>query len=51
MVLTWGFKTDTGGTVRFTEDFSHEGKWTTIGEYSADGSKWFAFMQYNLVRK
>ncbi len=50
-VLTWGFKTDNGGMVRFTEDFSKDGKWTTLGEYSADGSRWFAFMQYNLERK
>ena len=49
-VMTWSFKTDNGGIVRFTEDFSEEDKWTTVGEYSADGNRWFTFMQYKLQR-
>ncbi len=47
-VLTWSFTSDNGGFVKFTEDFSDEGKWTTVGEYSPDGSRWFTFMEYFL---
>lgn len=49
-VLTWSFKTDNGGVVKFTEDFSTDDKWITVGEYSAGGNRWFQFMEYNLDR-
>ena len=49
--ITWGFKVDNGGEVRFTENFSEEGRWTTVGEYSGGGNKWFTFLKYDLERQ
>lgn len=45
----WQFAAN-GGQVRFTEDFSKEGKWRSLGEFSRDGQQWFPFMEMNLTR-
>ena len=49
--LEWSFKDERGGTIRFSEDFSHEGIWQEKGEYSPDGGKsWYQFFQMELKR-
>ncbi len=50
--LYWEFKDPrSGGTIRFTEDFSTEGEWKEIGEISMDGERWFQFFEMNLKRE
>jgi len=49
--LQWSFKNDQGGTIRFSEDFSQDGLWKEIGEYSRDGEHWYQFFEMKLVRQ
>lgn len=39
-----------GGTVRYSVDFSEDGKWKEIGEYSRDGENWFKTLEMNLTK-
>jgi hypothetical protein len=48
--LEWSFKDAKGGTIRFREDFSEEGIWLEVGDYSFDGEKWFPFFQMRLEK-
>lgn len=50
-VLQWTFDSGRGGEVRFTEDFSDEGKWIMDGEYSMGPGNWFNFMHVELKKK
>ncbi|WNJ20085.1 hypothetical protein [Pontibacter sp. G13] len=50
--LQWSFMNPgNGGYVRFTEDFSTEGVWVELGEFSRDGAQWFPFFQMKLIRQ
>ncbi len=48
-IFSWQFETERG-TVRFTEDFSAEGQWTSSGHFSADGQNWYPFFEMKLRR-
>ena len=49
--LQWGFKNpQNNSTIRFTEDFTEEGKWHETGEVSMDGKNWFKFFEMDLVK-
>jgi len=47
--IQWSFTT-ARGQVRFTEDFSKDGTWTELGEFSMDGENWFTFFEMELKR-
>ncbi|QCK16118.1 DUF1579 domain-containing protein [Mangrovivirga cuniculi] len=50
--LQWSFKDEkSGATIRFTEDFSKENKWSEIGEVSMDGENWHQFFEMNLSKQ
>jgi hypothetical protein len=46
----WLFRDDRGGTIRFGEDFTQDGIWKELGEYSFDGRTWFQFFEMTLKR-
>lgn len=50
-VIQWEFITETGGTARFTSDFSEIDRWKEIGEYSYAPGKWYTFLNMDLVKK
>ena len=48
--INWSFiNKKSKRTIRFSEDFSTDGKWKEVGEISSDGVKWFKFFEMNLV--
>ena len=50
--LQWSFKNEQSGSlIRFTMDFSAEGKWTEEGAFSMDGTNWFPFFEMQLDRQ
>lgn len=48
--VVWGFQDPRGFTIRFTMQFTAEGRWNEVGEASRDGQTWFKFMEMNLDR-
>ncbi|MCG8577420.1 MAG: hypothetical protein MI810_21240 [Flavobacteriales bacterium] len=49
--LEWSFKNENGMEIRFREDFSKEGYWLEVGEYSFDGGEeWVPFFEMTLKR-
>lgn len=48
-IFRWRFSVPRG-TVRFTEDYSKEGFWTSKGEFSFDGESWFPFFEMLLEK-
>lgn len=49
--IRWSFKEANGATIRFTEDFTDDGKWKEVGEVSMNGKDWYQFFEMNLIRK
>lgn len=48
--LRWSFQAKNGSYIRFTEDYSTEGKWNEVGEVSMNGTDWFQFFEMNLSK-
>lgn len=49
--LQWQFKAENGGTVRFTEDFTKDGEWIEVGEFSYSPDQWYKFFEMKLTRQ
>ena len=50
--LQWSFKNEqSGGLIRFTEDFSEVGKWKEVGEFSINGADWYPFFEMQLNKQ
>ncbi|ELR70899.1 hypothetical protein C900_03334 [Fulvivirga imtechensis AK7] len=47
--LIWWFETPTGGTIKYTIDFT-ETTWIEDGHYSPDGEKWYPFFHMELKK-
>ncbi len=49
--LEWSFiDSKSGGTIRFTEDFSSPGQWKETGEITMNGKDWYKFMEMTLTK-
>ena len=44
-------QTESGGTIRFTDDLTEEGKWNEVGEFSMDGQTWYPFFKMTLTKQ
>ncbi|HXE75142.1 MAG TPA: hypothetical protein VNN18_05845 [Candidatus Xenobia bacterium] len=46
----WTMSGSGGSTIRFTSQFTDDGKWVEIGERSSDGETWQKFFEMTLTR-
>ena len=50
-MMVWRLEIPNAGTMRYTIDFSKEGRWYEIGEFTRDGETWTKIMEMDLLRK
>lgn len=50
--LQWSFGNESSGSIiRFKEDFSKEGVWKEVGEFSRNGTDWYPFFEMILMKQ